>query len=135
FFRVEGDVDLAAVAPLIAPKDTKLGGRAAVNVSGTGRAKDPGGFALDGRARLRGVSVQRPALPSRIEQIQGDVRFSHAQASLTGFSARAGKSSFALDGTATRPLALLAKPGSMAPSKVDFTLRSPYLDLAELLPA
>jgi hypothetical protein len=41
-FEVQGDLDLAAVAPLVAPRDTKLGGRAAVNVQGSGRAKDPG---------------------------------------------------------------------------------------------
>ncbi len=34
----------------------------------------------------------------------------------------------------TRPLALAGKPGEVAPAGLTFTLRSPYLDLAELLP-
>jgi hypothetical protein len=50
------------------------------------------------------------------------------------FTARAGKSSFTIGGSVTRPLALLEKPGRVAPAEVRFRLDSPYLDLAELLP-
>jgi len=49
-------------------------------------------------------------------------------------TARAGKSSFTVDGSAARPLALLAKAGRVAPAEVRFRFDSPYLDLAELLP-
>jgi AsmA protein len=138
-FSIQGDVDLAAVAPLLAPKDTRLAGRAAVDVSGRGRAKDPGSMALEGRATLREVSVEAPRLPEKVEQISGEVRFSQSRAQVNQLTARAGKSSFTLDANVTRPLALLAplEPKSgpkVAPAGVDFTLRSPYLDLAELLP-
>jgi len=134
-FHVRGDLDLAAVGPLVAPKDTKLGGRAKVDVGGTGRAADPGGFALEGGARLADVSVEHPGLPSKIEGIRGEVRFSPARATVSGLAARAGKSSFELDAMVTRPLAIMATPGKTAPAAVDFELRSPYLDLAELIPA
>src|SRR5262245_42494476 len=53
-FAVRGNLDLAAVAPMLAPKDTKLGGRAVVDVSGRGRAKDTGTLALGGSAELHG---------------------------------------------------------------------------------
>jgi hypothetical protein len=49
-------------------------------------------------------------------------------------TARAGQSSYTLDATVTRPLALMAKPDSVPPAGVTFDFRSPYLDLAELLP-
>ncbi len=134
WFAVRGDVDLAAIGPIVAPKDTRLSGRAALDVSGQGRAKDPGSIALQGRARLAGVGVESPALPKRIEGLEGAITFSPAGAAVAGLGARAGKSSFTLDGSVTRPLALLAKPGSVPPSGVRFNLRSPYLDLAEILP-
>ncbi len=138
-FAVQGNIDLAAVAPLLAPADTRLGGRVAVDVRGSGRAKDPGALALDGRATLSDVSVQSPALPHRVEGVHGDIRFAPARASVSGFGARAGKSSFTLDATVTRPLALLAPVAGgaaarVAPAGVEFDLASPYLDLAELLP-
>jgi hypothetical protein len=47
---------------------------------------------------------------------------------------KAGQSAVTLDATVTRPLALMAKIGKVDPAGVDFDLRSPYLDLAELLP-
>ena len=133
-FAVRGDVDLAAVSPLLAPKDTKLGGRAALDLRGRGRAKDPNALALEGSARLAGVSVEAPALPKKIEQVNGELAFSPARADIRGLEVRAGQSSFTLDGSATRPLALIAAPGKTEASEVDFTLRSPYLDLTELLP-
>ncbi|MGH7732078.1 MAG: AsmA-like C-terminal region-containing protein [Candidatus Eiseniibacteriota bacterium] len=146
-FAVQGDLDLAAIAPLLAPKDTKLTGRAAVDVRGSGRAKDPGDLALAGGARLVDVSVQSPALPNRIEGVRGDIRFTPARASVTGFAARAGKSSIALEATAERPLALLSPPPPaagttasgpprtpIAPAVVSFNAASSYLDLAEFLP-
>jgi AsmA-like protein len=145
-FAVRGNLDLAAIAPLVAPKDTRLGGRAGVDLRGSGRAKDPGDLALTGSATLVDVSVQSPALPNRIEAVRGDIRFTPARASITGFSARAGKSSIALEATAERPLALLAAPvpatpagagpakARVAPAVVSFNAASTYLDLAEFLP-
>ena len=140
-FSVQGDLDLAAIAPLVAPKDTKLGGRAALDVRGSGRAIDPGDLALSGSARLLDVSVQSPALPNRIEGVRGDIGFSRGRAAVTGFSARAGKSSIALEATFERPLALLAAPATaagtparIAPALVSFNAASSYLDLAEFLP-
>jgi AsmA-like protein len=133
-FAVRGDVDLAAVAPLVAPKGTKLGGRAALDLRGRGRAKDPNAMVLEGRARLAGVSVESPSLPKKVERVQGEIAFSQARADIRGLEAHAGESSFTLDGSATRPLALLATPGKTEPSEVSFTLRSPHLDLSELLP-
>ncbi len=141
-FEVAGDLDLAAVAPMLAPKDTKLGGRAAVDVRGSGRAKDPGSVALAGSAKLTDVSVESPALPNRIEGVRGDLRFTPERATVRGLNARAGKSSIALDATVERPLALLAAPPSpgdatkppVAPAVVSFNAASSYLDLAEFLP-
>ena len=79
--------------------------------------------------------------------MRGDIRFTPARASVTGFGARAGKSSIALEATVERPLALLAPApaaGSaagtapaktpIAPAVVRFNAASTYLDLAELLP-
>jgi len=133
-FAVQGDVDLAAVSPLVAPRDAKLGGRVVLDVRGRGRAKDPEAIALEGHARLSGVSVESPALPKKIDQVSGEISFSPARAEVRGLGVRAGQSSFTLDGTVTRPLAVLASPAKAEPSEVDFTLRSPHLDLAELLP-
>ena len=133
-FTVQGNVDLAAVGPMVAPPDTRLGGRAALNVSGRGRAKDPGTLSLAGRATLAGVSVESKALPKPVEKISGAVEFSGERATVRSLTGSAGKSSFALDATVERPLAMMAKPGTVAPAGVDFTMRSPYLDLAELLP-
>jgi len=140
-FGVQGNVDLAAVAPLVAPAGTRLGGHVAVDVRGSGRAKDPGDIALEGGAKFNDVSVESPGLPRKIEAIHGDVRFSQARASVSNFGARAGTSSFTLGATVTRPLALLAPVTSpdparppVAPAGVDFDFASPRLDLAELLP-
>ena len=133
-FAVQGNVDLAAVAPLIAPKDTKLAGRVALDVTGRGRARDPGAMALDGSAVLARASVESPALPRRIEGIDGRIAFNADRAQVAGLTGKAGTSSWALEGTLTRPLALLSKPGTAAPSNVDFNFRSPRLDLAEVLP-
>jgi len=133
-FAVDGPVNLAAVAPLVAPKDTRLSGMALVAVRGHGRAKDPGSFALDGAARLTGVTVEAPQLPKKVEKLQAQIQFSPSHATLRDFSMQAGKSSVALVATVTRPLALTGEIGKVEPADVDFTLRSPYLDRAELLP-
>jgi hypothetical protein len=150
-FAVQGNLDLAAIAPLVAPKDTKLGGRAAVNVQGSGRARDPGSLALSGGARLNDVSVQSPLLPNKVEGVRGEIQFSQSRASVTGFSARSGKSSIALDATVDRPLALMsgmpgmtpagAGPGAsgpatgrVAPATVHFNAASSYFDVADFLP-
>lgn len=133
-FTISGDLDLAAVSPLLAARGTRLGGRARVALSGSGRARDPGTIALEGQARLSGASVESPSLPKKLEKIQGEIAFAPAQARVRGLSFAAGGSSVSLDATVTRPLALLAKPGRVAPAGVSFDLRSPNLDLAELLP-
>jgi hypothetical protein len=80
------------------------------------------------------VSVENPQLPKKMEGIEGALAFSPTSATVKGLTAKAGASSFTLDANVTRPLALMAKPGSVAPAGVDFTFRSPHLDLAELLP-
>src|SRR5215471_1809550 len=133
-FAVRGNLDLAAVAPMFAPKDTKVGGHAVVDVSGRGRAKDAGTLALGGSADLHDVSVEGAGLPKKVEGVNGRVEFSPARATVKSLTARAGQSSYTLDANVTRPLALMATPGRVPPADVDFTLRSPYLDLAELLP-
>ena len=133
-FAVQGNVDLAAVAPLLAAPGTRLGGRAAVDVRGAGRAKDPGTLALAGGATLANVSVEAPGLPKPVTGVNGSVTFAPDRASVRQLTARAGQSSFTLDATVTRPLALLAPPGRVDPAGVTFDFRSPYLDLGELLP-
>lgn len=133
-FALQGDIDLAAIAPLVGTPGTKLSGRTAVDVRGSGRANDPGTLALEGTAVLKNVSVEAKDLPKRIEQVNGTVRFSPQRAEVKALSAHAGASSFALDATVTRPLALMATPGQVAPAGVTFDFRSPHLDLAELLP-
>jgi len=133
-FAVRGNVDLAAVAPMLAAKDTRLAGRAAVDMSGRGRAKDPGTLALAGAADLTDVSVEGAGLPKKVEQVNGRVEFSAQRATVRQLSARAGRSSYTLDASVTRPLALMAEPGKSPPADVTFTFRSPHLDLSELLP-
>lgn len=133
-FAVQGSVDLAAVAPMIAAQGAKVAGRANLDVRGSGRAKDPGSMALDGRAELKDVSVETKELPKRIEAVNGVVLLSPQRAAVQHLTARAGKSSYALDAMVTRPLALMAKPDSVPPAGVTFDFRSPHLDLAELLP-
>jgi hypothetical protein len=133
-FALKGPVNLAAVAPLVAPKDTRLAGTAVIDLRGQGLAKDPGSFALEGKANLEGVSVEAPDLPKKVEKVQAQIQFSPSHAAVRGFSMQAGKSSVALDATVTRPLALMGELGKIEPAEVDFDLRSPYLDLAELLP-
>jgi hypothetical protein len=133
-FALEGGLDLAALSQLLAPKDTKLAGRAELSVRGSGRLKDPGSIALDGRAVLANASLESPALPQKAEAISAVFQFSPERATVRGFTARAGQSSFNLDASVTRPLALLGKAGKVAPAGLTFTLKSPYLDLAELLP-
>lgn len=133
-FALEGGLDLAALSQLFAPKGTKLTGRVELSVRGSGRLADPGGIALDGRATLASASLESPALPQKAEAIAAVLQFSPGRATVRGFTARAGRSSFDLDASVTRPLALLGKPGKVAPAGLTFTLKSPCLDLAELLP-
>jgi hypothetical protein len=137
-FGLAGTLDLAAVSRFIAPQDTRIEGKAALDVSGRGRAKDPGSMALAGWVKLANASVLNPKLPKPVERINGELRFTPARVTVNRLSGEAGKSSFVLDASATRPLALLAKQSAagppVAPADIDFTLRSPYLDLAELLP-
>ena len=133
-FAVQGNIDLAAIAPLVAESGAKVAGRANVDVRGSGRAKDPGSFALDGRAELKDVSVESKELPKKIESVNGVVLLSPQRAAVKNLTAKAGSSSYTLDATVTRPLALMAKPDSVPPAGVTFDFRSPHLDLAELLP-
>ena len=133
-FAVRGNVDLAAVAPMLAAPGTRVAGHAAVDLSGRGRAKDTGTLTLAGRADLKNVSIEGGGLPKRVEQVNGHIEFSEQRASVRQLSAKAGQSSYVLDATVTRPFALMAEAGKVAPAVVDFTFRSPYLDLAELLP-
>lgn len=133
-FAVKGSLELAALSQALAPKDTKISGRAELNVRGSGRLRDPGSFALDGHAALANASVEGAALPRRVEAIAASVRLVPEGATVRGFTARAGQSSFTLDASLTRPLALLRPPGTVEPAGVTFTFRSPHLDLAELLP-
>jgi len=133
-FALEGGLDLEALSQLLAPKGTKLTGRAELSVRGSGRLKDPGGIVLDGRATLANASLESPALPKKAEAISAAFQFSPERATVRGLTARSGQSSFELDASVTRPLALLGRPGKVAPAGLTFTLKSPYLDLAELLP-
>lgn len=133
-FLVDGLVDLAAVGPLVAPPDVKLSGRAALHLIGEGRLRDRGAMNLNGSSRFAEISIRSPSLPKVVEHVRGDVTFSGTRAVVRGLSASAGQSSFALDASVERPLALMAKPDSVPPAIVSFTLNSPYLDLSELLP-
>ena len=135
-FALAGDLDLAAVGPLV-PGGTQgaaLGGHARVDLQGRGRPAEATTFTLDGSAVLRDVSVARADLPSKVTGINGTVAFAQTSAAAKGLTATAGKSSFTLDARITHPLALMGKPGEVAPAGVTFDFRSPYLDLAELLP-
>jgi hypothetical protein len=80
------------------------------------------------------VTVETPQLPKKIDRLDADIEFATSQAKVRGFSMKAGQSSVTLDATVTHPLALMGKIGKVDPAGVDFTLRSPYLDLTELLP-
>jgi hypothetical protein len=133
-FVLQGSLDLEALSQLLAPPDTRVAGRAELDLSGRGRAKDPGSMVLDGRASVVGASVESPALPKKVEAISATVEFSPRRAAVRSLKARAGQSSFDLDATVTRPLALLARPGDAEPAGLGFTFHSPHLDLAELLP-
>ena len=139
-FAVAGDVDLAAVSPLLAEQNTKLAGRARVDLRGAGPAKDPGAISLEGRGALQNVSVEAPDLPNRVDRINGSFTASKSVVRIEGLTAAAGASSFTLDGRVERPFALTAsttpREGEtpIAPARVSFTLTSPHLDLAELLP-
>src|SRR5262249_62433308 len=73
-------------------------------------------------------------LPRRGDEGGGRVEFSPARAAIHQLSVHAGQSSYTRDATVERPLALMAAPGKAAPAGVEFSFRSPYLDLAELLP-
>ena len=133
-FRLQGAVDLAAVAPLVAPPGSEVSGRATLDVSGAGPARDPGALALAGRAELSGVRIATPQLAKPVERISGTVEFSGTHATVKRFTGSAGQSSFALDATVEHPLVMMAKPNERPPAQVDFALTSPYLDLTELLP-
>ena len=133
-FALRGNVDLAAVAPMLAPAGTQLGGHAVVDMSGHGRAQDPGTLVLGGHAQLQNVSVEGAGLPKKIDNVNGRIDFLPESAAIQRLTARAGQSSFSIDATVQRPLALMADPAKVAPAEVEFSFRSTYLDLAELLP-
>ena len=131
---LRGNLDLAAIAPLVATPGTKLGGHAVVNMSARGPAADPGAMSVGGSAQLQNVTVESAGLPSKLENVNGRVDFLPERATIQRLSARAGKSSLQIDANVSRPLALMAAPGKVAPADVEFSFRSSYLDLAELLP-
>jgi hypothetical protein len=133
-FALRGNLDLAALAPLLAPAGTQLAGHADVDVSGRGRMQDAGALALAGGADLHEVSVLAAGLPKRVERMNGRVEFAAERAVIRELSAHAGPSSFTLDASVTRPLALLGDPLRVLPAQVQFTFRSPWLDLADVLP-
>ena len=71
--------------------------------------------------------------------MNGALSFSQSRAEVKGLTGKAGQSSFTLDGTVDRPLALTAvqkEDGTFGtpPADVNFDFRSPYLDLAEIMP-
>jgi hypothetical protein len=140
-FALAGDVDLAAISPLLAEQKTKLAGRARLDVRGAGPMKDPGAMSLEGSGQFQNVSVEAPDLPKKVEKINGSFQASKSVVLVKGLTAAAGASSFTLDGRIERPLALAASPKPepgkprVAPAVVQFTLDSPHLDLRELLPA
>jgi hypothetical protein len=133
-FHVIGALDLAAIGPLVAPPDTKLGGRATVDVAGAGRVRDASNLALSGSSTLEDVRIASPQLPQPMEHVSGTVEFSRSQAAVHALRGAAGRSSFTMEATVDRPMAIAVKPGQAPPAHVEFTLDSPYLDLAELLP-
>lgn len=136
-FAVRGDLELAALEPLLVPKDGAISGHAAVDLAGNGRAKDPGAMAIEGRIQLKDVRVKQPSLPKEIQSLEGAIQFSRTRASVSRLSGKAGASEFALDAQVDRPLALVAKLGPStppAPSAIQFQFRAPYLDLADLVP-
>lgn len=136
-FAIAGNVDLAAVAPLVAPPGGEIAGRAAVDVRGVGRAKDPAAMAIEGRAQLSQVRVKQPSLPKEIHDLSGTLEFSQTRARVSNLVGQAGVSRFALDATLDRPLALMANaraPRAPAPAAMAFTFRAPVLDLADVMP-
>jgi len=124
-------VGFLAAADLPALKGAKGSGEARFDL---GLKGPPAAIAATGRIAIADGAVQGPGLPKKIEGLSGTVEFSPARVEVRNLTARAGQSSFTFAASATRPLALLAKPGSAPPSDVQFRLDSPYLDLAELLP-
>ncbi|MFI5372324.1 MAG: AsmA family protein, partial [Candidatus Eisenbacteria bacterium] len=96
-FSVRGDVDLAAVGPLFALKDTRLGGQVALDLSGHGRVKDAANMTVDGHARLAQVTVEGAGLPRKVDAVNGEIDFSSTHADVKRLAARAGQSSFTLD--------------------------------------
>jgi hypothetical protein len=133
-FHLNGAADLSAVSPLLAPPPMSIGGRATFDVAGSGRTRAIGDLALSGNATLDEVHVASPQLPQPMEHVSGSVDFSHSQALVHALRGAAGHSSFSLEATVDRPMAIAQPPGRVPPAHVDFTLDSPYLDLNELLP-
>ncbi len=140
---IRGTLDLGAVGPLLAGKEARMAGRAGVDARASGRLRDPGAMALSGSLWVREAQVESKRLPRRLEHLNGTFSLSGTRARVSGLSFAAGKSSLQFDATVDRPLALLAQPGPgqaagaspIAPAQVDFSLRSPNLDLADLAPS
>ena len=133
-FRLAGAVDLAAIAPLVAPPGTELSGITRLDVAGAGPLARRGAMSVSGRADFSNVRIADPKLPKPIEHISGAVALSGNRASVSHLTGSAGHSSFTLDATVDRPMAMMAKSGAEEPAAVQFTLTSPLLDLEELLP-
>ena len=137
-FAVRGNVDLAAVgAAGRAEGHQARRPRQRRRRAAAGRAADPGAMALEGGAELADVSVEPPraAEEDRGRGRRHPLLAGARHASPASPPAPASRRS-TLDATVTRPLALHGHARQRSPpAGVDFTLRSPYLDLAELLPA
>jgi hypothetical protein len=127
-------VGFLAAGGLPALRGARGGGTARFDLAvagGGGGGRAPG---ITGTMVVEGVSIESPALPKKVDSVNGTLAFSPARATLQGLTAHAGQSSFKLDGSAIRPLALLAPAGRVPPAELRFALTSPHLDLRELLP-
>src|SRR5207244_1069441 len=91
-FAMRGALDLDAVAPMVAPRGTRLGGRAALDVQGAGRVKDPGSVVLQGSADLAAVTVASPSMPKPLDQVNGRIAFAPDRATVRGLTGHAGRS-------------------------------------------
>ena len=133
-FDVAQLLGFLAAADVPALGGVKGSGEARFDLAVAGRMGQGHDPEVNGRLVLSDATVESPALPKKVEGISGTIEFSPAYAEVRSFTARAGKSSFTLGGNVTRPLALFATVGRVAPADVRFRFDSPYLDLAELIP-
>jgi hypothetical protein len=91
--------------------------------------------ALTGALQVSDASFKTPQMPKSIEALNARVDLTPTSAALRGLTGRAGRSSWTLDATVARPLAVLAKAGATPPSDVSFSFAAPLLDVADVQPA